>query len=56
MIDRQPLALGRGVDYSVVHINYVANQSAVVTALVESSWLQSIGIHRYSFSILTEFN
>ena len=35
MIDRQRLALGGGVDYGVVHINYVvtwtANQSGLVT-------------------------
>jgi len=35
MIDRQRLALGVGVDYGVVHINYVvtstANQSGLLT-------------------------
>ena len=54
MIDRQRLAVGGGVHYGVVHINYVvtstANQSGLVTLTFDLLTLQVVSESRVTWA------
>jgi len=53
-VDRQRLALGSGVEYGVVHINYVvtstANQSGLVTLTFDLLTLKVVSVSRVTWA------